>query len=106
MNSRVNVIKEKLDNHANLYESSIQRVTVLKNSNANSNQALSMASAIDNAVHKVKERDCRVTNIVICGLTDKKPKSGSQSDSAEALANDLNLAKDILQKLSKDISSI
>ena len=43
---------------------------------------------------------------MICGLPDNKPKSGSQSDTAEALSKDLKLAKDVLLKFSQDTSSI
>ena len=105
VNGRVDVVEDKLDNQTDLVDSLLQRVTALENSNGNS-QSLSMASAIDNAVHEVEERKYRSTNIVICGLPDNKPRSGNQSGSADALAKDLNQAKDILQKLSKDIASI
>ena len=98
-------MEEKLDNQADFVDSLLQRVTTLENSNRNS-QPLYMASAIDNVVHEVEERKCRSTNIVICGLPDNKPGTGNQSGSADALAKDLNLAKDILQKLSKGIASI
>ena len=98
-------MEDKLENQADLVDSLLQRVTALENSNRNS-QPLSMASAIDNAVHEVEERKYRSINIVICGLPDNKPRSGNQSGSSDALAKDLNLAKDILQKLSKDTAFI
>ena len=105
VNNREDGVEDKIAKQAGAIDNIMERVTVLENNRSeNSSLPSSTSSAIDNVVHEVKERDYTSTNIGICSLQDFK--SSSQEDIAAVKAKNLQLAKDVLLKMSVDSTAI
>ena len=104
VNNRMDRVEKKIARRADATDNIVERVVVLENSYSENSllPGTLPADAIDNVVHEVKERNYRSTNIVICGLQDFKHKSTSREDIASVTAKDLQLAKEVLLKMSID----
>ena len=106
VNKRVDVVENTISKQADVIDNILERIAVLENSCSENSPAELSGIAIDNVVHEVKERDYRSSNIVICGLQDFKPKLTSHEDIAAVTAKDLQLAKEVLMKMSVEFTAI